>query len=1780
MGSHKIIVPTRIHFTAATMTASAPMLEHDYRQLALISRKSAASSGLTSLLWSSSNAESEDIKDAAERVLLLLRSASAIDRIDSETLMRPVQLACQSKRPELVGQALGIVQKLAGLTNSEHVEGLIGPDEINTVLGLLQSVETLYEESVQLKILQTCLVVLQSPRLHPRNAETILSVVSMCFRAMTPRGKGQVTTTASATVRQAVAIVFSYVDVAKAMTLTNGATSAINSTESVDEDVAADSGQAFANKEYIKASSRLLEDLIALSSGSPARWLKTPSLPNQNTFSLEVLDFALLSHPALFLSLPAFENSISLRIVQLLQSQLQDHIDAASKGTASSNFEAFKAVLKCVRTSLLLYHNVAGRKCRSLVHTLLKGLQSCSSLIHRVAIAQVMRQLLADPELVIFLFATFDAADIGASRTVSPTMAMAASRKEDIAIAIIDVMTSLAESGDGSSATMDAVSQVYFSKDVSFDVDIESTMPAGLQGTSLIVVSLHAVVACMQSVSAIVSHQLYGVDRNDGSQRIDGTGPSRPPGPSGRTESIEELPSSASLVSRLSSFSSPRAFHHPHLPLGDVDRELCEALVAATWAPLVLSITHILKQCSHERLELELLKSLRIFTEAIGKLRLREPMTACLDSLCQIALSGVGSPGIGVAETATDEETTSTATVTPSNTQKVTSQLLRSRNFQAMKTIFEIAGELANDLGPAWNMVLEAMYSMDNVLMDPAVVGSADARVLADIADVKRTMQSLFDSTKYMSREGAVSLLGGLRDVSLHHLPQAEMVSSPKMSALYRMVDVFLANSFRAHDLWAPFLSHVLELLQDSKPSIREAAIDALGKAITGTLANLHSGGLEIGVSNNDNHIEDENASVQIDRLENMVLVALESLHNDRERDVQVGVLKVLAQVLQRNGEHLTDGWIPVFRLLAASAETSSLETVALGCESLQIVYNDYLDKMDDRNIQKFLSVAENYGKQAMDVNVSLSIISMLWNLGDMLGSRDGGGGRTGGGGALSSAGGSDISTEDLLETIYEALFKISKDARPEVRNSGARSLFAMVAAHGNRLSPGLWTACLWDKLFPLLRYSFHMSVTSSKEEAEAALLGQSKGEQVRLVVHHSRNTEQKQWDETVVVCLAGMARLMNSQFERMTRMDGFDDGWSELMLVVESSLAGGRKEVALAAISFLSGLLSGDSGAGCAGCAPGANLADHNNSNRLSEPMWQRGFRAIDVGVVAATSGGCQVPLAVRTELVGLVGAVYEANQDRFDRDRAATVQLYKWVDSFCRNPWSEDDAANPVQPVGMPPVQKSALALLQRLRPGQDAVVWPDYLQAVVNLIEPGHAIAALSGGSVMESHESEALPPPSLAQYRFALNASFVERVMDHLVSLFDVAPMSARAAASPEIINALGRCMEVRCTVPQKVFAARIELTTFADFYAIRNGDCGFEQSAGSRCKGTALPLRHANEDDSASGRDFACPRRSSRPPPRRPSSVPRFLTCCRTRRTASSPRLRRHALAHSRERIPEAGAPRGNGCGRHACRLRQGRQPHLELPIRSALEVFFWPRREQRRGSISENGFRKPARRAGVASGVSGDGHYGAIFNSQRPLDPGYPLPQGHDRGLKEEENGRQAVLGQGSRRGRRSSNGRGCRCDDVRPRTHRRRDEGNRGRRVGAKSAGLFDRRNTDFLRQREPGGRRRSDPGHRGGHVKACKVPDPRVGQALQFQHGVYQEDVCVVQPRDERARGEEPRGQVRVAEVPQALPPCDLHVLGRVTVHASRRPTCGTAKVGGAHMHPRGAGNDDAVA
>ena len=55
------------------------------------------------------------------------------------------------------------------------------------------------------------------------------------------------------------------------------------------------------------------------------------------------------------------------------------------------------------------------------------------------------------------------------------------------------------------------------------------------------------------------------------------------------------------------------------------------------------------------------------------------------------------------------------------------------------------------------------------------------------------------------------------------------------------MVEVVLTNLQRIDQLWPIFLSHIIQLLGHPKTSIRNAATDALGKAVVGALSHVNA---------------------------------------------------------------------------------------------------------------------------------------------------------------------------------------------------------------------------------------------------------------------------------------------------------------------------------------------------------------------------------------------------------------------------------------------------------------------------------------------------------------------------------------------------------------------------------------------------------------------------------------------------------------------------------------------------------------------------------------------------------------------------------------------------------------------------------------------------------------------------------------------------------------------------------------------------------------------------
>jgi hypothetical protein len=98
----------------------------------------------------------------------------------------------------------------------------------------------------------------------------------------------------------------------------------------------------------------------------------------------------------------------------------------------------------------------------------------------------------------------------------------------------------------------------------------------------------------------------------------------------------------------------------------------------------------------------------------------------------------------------------------------------------------------------------------------------------------------------------------------------------------------------------------------------------------------------------------------------------------------------------------------------------------------------------------------------------------------------------------------------------------------------------------------------LWQILFPLL------DRVKAASQAASTAVEQPRGD---VLMHHSRDTAEKQWAETRVLTLTGVARAFTSFHAALLGVSDFPRAWALLLEFLQYSAADASAEVALAAI-------------------------------------------------------------------------------------------------------------------------------------------------------------------------------------------------------------------------------------------------------------------------------------------------------------------------------------------------------------------------------------------------------------------------------------------------------------------------------------------------------------------------------------------------------------------------------------------------------------------------------------
>ncbi|CAA3013760.1 MON2 homolog isoform X1 [Olea europaea subsp. europaea] len=1324
------------------------------------------------------------VKDAAEHAILKLRSLASPNEIaQDEDIVRIFLMACEVKNVKLSVIGLSCLQKLIS-------HDAVAPSALNEILSTLKEHGEMADESVQLKSLQTILVIFQS-HLQPNDEENMAHALGICLRLLeNSRSSDSVRNTAAATFRQAVALIFDQVVraeslpsgnfgsgryVSRTSSFTSDMNRNVNSLESLEREII--SGGSSLRRDTLtkfgKLGLCLLEDLTTLAAGGSAIWLRANS--PQRAFALDILEFILSNYVLLFRTLLPYEQVLRHQICSLLMTSFR--INSELEDEAGEPY-FHRLVLRSVAHVIRLYSSSLTTESEVFLSMLVRVTTLDLPLWHRILVLEILRGFCMEARIMRILFQNFD-------MNPSNTNVVQGMVK---ALARVVLSVQYQETNEECLA---AVAGMFSSK----AKGIEWSLDNDASNTAVLVASeAHTVTLAIEGLLGVVFTVATLTD-----------------------EAVDD-----------GEIESPRGDTGPPTMCTGKTGMLCVAMVDSMWLIILDALSMILAKSQGEAIILEILKGYQAFTQACGVLRAVEPLNSFLASLCKFTInmpsevekkSVILSPGSKRTDQLVEQRE---------------SIVLTPKNVQALRTLFNITHRLHNVLGPSWVLVLETLAALDRAIHSPhATTQEVSVAVqkltrdssgqYSDFHILSSLNSQLFKSSALMHVSAVRSLLSALRQLS-HQCMAATLGATGQASnrnigrisfSVERMLSILVNNLHRIEPLWDEVVGHFLELADSSNDNLWNIGLDALDKSICAVLGSdlfQESTSLKLGdASTNQTDISD------LRSLECAVISPLKVLYSSSESiDLRVGSLKILLHVLERHGEKLCYSWPNILDMLRSVAHSSEKDLITLGFQSLRVIMNDGLATVPAECLHVCIDVAGAYSAQKTELNISLTAVGLLWTSTDFIvkglmhGTEDAETDERNSEKGEEQTLDSDnevnnhtsllniLDGDKLLLSIFALLQKLVADERPEVRNSAVRTLFQTLGIHGQKLSKSMWEDCLWNYVFPTLDRVSHMAATSSKDEWQGKELGTRKGKAVHMLIHHSRNTAQKQWNETLVLVLGGIARILRSFFPFLRRLNNFQSGWESLLIFVKNSISNGSKEVALAAINCLQ-----------------STVVSQSPRGHLPSVYLKSVLDVYEIVLQKSPNSSADATSKVKQEILHGLGELYAQAQGMFDD--GMYKQLILIIESaiaeakFTINNFEAEYGH-------VPPVQRTILEIIPLLRPaGHLSSMWSfllgillRYLPSADSLIDNNEddskqvSTSSLSGNSAgvvpstlekngEESNQSSELVSAKMANYTTNL---FSDKLLPLLVDLFLQAPAVEKYDIVPDIIEGLGRCMTTR------------------------------------------------------------------------------------------------------------------------------------------------------------------------------------------------------------------------------------------------------------------------------------------------------------------------------------------------------------------------------------------------
>ena len=1082
--------------------------------------------------------------DSAKIVVLLKASCS--------DFMQPFIMGCDTRNFPVIQLCLSAIQRMI---THEIVDQSLSANIVNMLWQLFDQ----NMEEVHLRLLQT-IVVLATTKASKLHGTALARAIVLCFRLHFT--KNEVTNnTAEASVRQAVSVVFDHVveeDLKNSVTDWTG------------DDYLPKASEKFSVPQrctpVVADAYLLFQDLCQLVNADNPYWL-VGITEMTRTFGLELLESVLLEYESIFKKHPEFKFLLKDRVCALVIRLFSPNIKhrqgtssppigvIASTGKDKPYFPISIRLLRVVSVLLKKYYHSLVTESEIFLSLLIKFLDSDKPNWQRALAIEVISQLCAQPRLLISFCVAYDmqahSTKIFHNLVLSLSIFM-----QDLFVQAQS--TSGSPSAASLSSSSDSLGTVLSAQSSQHHFEYHGTiiplMPVVLDSSNcvkyvylemldkadpvivpsgyLLTMAYHSILDLVRGLTAVIDTDL-------------------------EQKSSDNLNSGKSVLFEI---------------------------VNSSWCSILSVLSLLLDASTDESCIENVLKCIESFAGVCGQLTLSPARDAFVIVLCKASLPVhyivpvliSSMPHLPQKVYTSDRDSSiidqqhvvAVGNSYPQGNVNASSTFvsLTAKNVQCMRTILNFAHCYGAYVNTAWQLILTTLQHLVWILgLKPDSTGQLKANtrsggdsgtvastvlttaVLGDLPLLTNMLTKLFEASQLLDDVALHHLINALCSLSIESMDAAynSNIKEPSLFAVAKLLETGLVNMERIEILWRPVTGHLLEVCQHPNGLLREWGAEGVSALVKAALK----------------HYQGDQLTTN-SRMLHMFLLPLKEISTSVHIDVRQKQLDSILQILHFCGDSLGSGWPEILQMIGSATDDSTEALVRLGFRSVQLIISDYILSLPVSSLCDCIDVVAKYAEQTQDFNISLTAIGLLWSMADFM-----------------------YQCQDKLrpqltqlkkkghfkkhpkvsaaDALWMVLFckigRLCMDSRPAVRKSAGQTLFSTLSAHWSTISNSTWHEVMWRVLFNLMDDVYRACSLAPTDRAVSS--------STSILMHHSRDTEEKQWQETSVLTLAGIARVFKTKRCVLLQMEDFESAWDKMLDYVQVSATNSSCEISRAAL-------------------------------------------------------------------------------------------------------------------------------------------------------------------------------------------------------------------------------------------------------------------------------------------------------------------------------------------------------------------------------------------------------------------------------------------------------------------------------------------------------------------------------------------------------------------------------------------------------------------------------------